>query len=62
MTTLERRVSVVKRIANLSEKLNKIDTLIALRSHSGKDAETVKQLKKDRTSTVSALKRWQKEM
>ena len=62
MTTLERRMYAVKRIATLTHTLTRLNNLIALRSHSGKpeDRETRKHLMKDRRSIKTALKRWEK--
>jgi hypothetical protein len=62
--SFERRVYIVKRIARLTDKLNKINNLYACRSHSGhpEDIKVRESLKKDRASTLASLKRWEKQL
>lgn len=58
------RVTAIKRVARLNDKLYKINMLLAVRAHSGhpNDIETRKLLKKDQKSTLASLKRWEKKL
>ncbi len=60
----EKRVFAMKRVARLTDRLNRLNMLMAIRAHSGhpNDIETRKGIVKDRRSTLTSLKRWEKKL
>jgi hypothetical protein len=60
----QRHAYALKRIARLTERLERINAAIAVRAHSGhpEDVRTRQLLYKDRNSTVNSINRWQKEL
>jgi hypothetical protein len=62
--SFERRVYALKRMARLNDKLSSLTMLLAVRAHSDNpcDIEVRKRLMKQQRSTLTSIRRWEKEL